>query len=162
MNKSLFGDKLPCKTLLLFLCVCSVAKSCLTICDTKGLQHIRLPCPSLSPGVCSNSCPLTWWCYFILCCPLLLLPSFTASGSFPMSWLLASSSQSIQAAGSASDIPMNSQDWFPLVLIGMIFLQSKGLSRVFCNTIIPKHRFFSTQLSLWSNSHICTWLLGKP
>ena len=90
------------------------------------------------------------------------LQSFPASGSFPMSWLFTSSSQNIQAAGSQSDIPMNTQDWYPLVLTGLISLQSKGLSRVFCNTTIQKHQFFGTQLSLWSNSHICTRLLEKP
>ena len=96
----------------------------------------------------------------ILCCPLLLLPSsFPASGSFPVSQLFASGGQSIGAL--ASVLPMNIQDWFPLEMTGLILL-SKGLSRVFSNTTVQKHQFFSTQLSLWSNSHIHTWLLEKP
>ena len=85
------------------------------------------------------------------------LQSFPASGSFPMSWL---SGQSIGA--SASILPMNIQDWFPLGLTGSICLQSKGLSTVFFNTAVQKDQFFGTQPSLWSNSHIRTWLLEKP
>ena len=94
----------------------------------------------------------------ILCHPLL----FPASGSFPMSQFFASGGQSIGASASASVLPMNIQGWFPLGLIGLISLQSKGLSRVFSNTTVQKHQFFSTQASLWSNSHIHTWLLEKP
>ena len=98
--------------------------------------------------------------HFILCRPLLLLPqSFPASGSFPMSQLFALGSQSI--GGSASVLPMHIQDWFPLGLTGLISLQSKGLSRVFSSNTVWKHQFFSVQLSLWSNSHIHTWLLEK-
>ena len=89
------------------------------------------------------------------------LQSFPASGSFPMSQFFASGGQSIGALASASVLPMNIQDWFPLGLTGWISLLSKGLSRVFSNTTIQKHQFFGTQLSLWSNSHIHTWLLGK-
>ena len=87
--------------------------------------------------------------HLILCRPLLLPPSiFPASGSFPMSWLFASGSQSIGASFSASVLPMNIQDWFPLEWTGWISLQSKGLSRVFSNTTVQKHRFFGAQLSL--------------
>ena len=99
-----------------------------------GLQHSRLSCPSLSPRVCSNSCPLSWWCYLLIlsCLPLLPLPSnLCQHQSFPMSLLFASGGQSIGASASASVLPMNIQGWFPLGLTGWISLQSKGLSRVF-------------------------------
>ena len=90
------------------------------------------------------------------------LQSFQASGLFPISWLFTSGGQSIGASASASVPPMNIQDWFPSGLTGLISLQSKGLSRVFSNTIVQNHQFFSAQPSLWSNSHLHTWLLGKP
>ena len=129
-----------------------------------GLQYARLPCPSLSPRDCSNSCPLSWWCHPTISSSVIPFSScpqsFPASGSFPMSWLFASASQNVGV--SASVFPMNIQDQFPLGLTGLISLQSKGLSRVFSNTTVWKHQFFSAQLSLWSNSHICTWLLEKP
>ena len=89
------------------------------------------------------------------------LQSFPASGSFPMSQFFESGGQSTGASASPSVLPMNIQDWFPLGLTGLISLQSKGLSRVFFSTTGQKHQFFSTQLSLWSNSHIHTWLLEK-
>ena len=99
--------------------------------------------------------------HLIFCHPLLsCLQSFPASESFPISQLLASGGQSIGA--SASVLPMNIQDWFPLGLAGLISLQSEGLARVFSNTRIQKHQFFHTQPSLWSNSHIHTRLLEKP
>ena len=88
------------------------------------------------------------------------LQSFPASGSFPMIWLFASGGQSTRPSASASVLPMNIQGWFPLGLISLIAVQSKGLSRVFSSTAVQKHQFFSTQPSLWSSSHICTWLLG--
>ena len=92
----------------------------------------RLPCPSLSPGVCSNSCPLSRWCHpTISSCVTLFsscLQSFPASGSFPVSQLLASGGQSIETSASASVLPMNIQGWFPLGLTGLISLQSKGFS----------------------------------
>ena len=129
-----------------------------------GLQYARLPCPLLSIGVCSNSGPLNQWCYPTMSFSATLFSfcfrSFLASGSFPMSQLFASGSQSIGA--SASVLPMNIQDWFPLGLSGVISLLSKGLSRVFSSTTVQKHRFFSTQPILWSSSHIRTWLLEKP
>ena len=100
--------------------------------------------------------------YLILCHPFSsCLQSFSASGSFPVSQFFASGGQSIGASASASVLPMNMQDWFPLGLTGLISLLSKGLSRVFCNTTIH-HQFFGAQLSLWSNSHIHAWLLEKP
>ena len=129
------------------------------------LQHARVRCPPLSPRVCSDSCPLSQWCYltilsiatFLFFC----LQSFPASVSFPMSWLFTLGGQSIGASASPSILPMNIQGWFPLVLIDLISLQSKGFSRVFSGTTIQKHQFFSTQPSLWSNSLIHTWLLKK-
>ena len=100
--------------------------------------------------------------HLILCHLLLLLPSFPPSGSFLMSQLFASGGQSIGAPASSSVLPMNIQDWFPLGLPGWISLQSMGLSRVFSNTTVQKHQFFSAQVSSQSNSHIHTWLLEKP
>ena len=94
--------------------------------------------------------------YLILCCPLLCLQSFPASGSFPMSQFFASGGQSIRVSASASVLQMNIQDLFPLGWTGWISLQPKGLSRVFSNTTVQKHQFFSTQLSSQSNSHIHT------
>ena len=100
--------------------------------------------------------------HLILCHPLLLLPSiFPSIRSSPMSQLFASGGQSTGALASASVLPMNIQDWFPLGLTGLTSLKSKILSRVFSNTTVQKHQFFSAQLSLWSNSHIHTWLLWK-
>ena len=124
-----------------------------------GLQH-RLLCPLLSPWVCSNSCPLSRWCHPIISSSVISFSScpqsFPASSSFLMSKLFASGGQSIGASASASVLPMNIQDWFALGLIGLISLQSKGLSRVFSSTTIWKHQVFSAQPSLWSNSHVCT------
>ena len=128
-----------------------------------GLQHARPSCPSLSPGVCSNSYPLGWWCYLTISSFAALfsfrLQSFPASGSFPMSQLFTSGGQSIGASASASVLPMNIQDWYPVGLTGLISLQSKGLTRVFSSTTIQKCQFFDAQPSLWSISHIWTWLL---
>ena len=126
----------------------------------------RAPQGSLSftIRVRSNSWPLSQWCYLTISSSAALfsfcLQSFPASGSLPMSQLFTSGGQSIGA--SASVLPMNIQGWFPLGLTGLIFLQSKRLSRVFSSTTIRKHQFFSTQPSLWSNSHIRTWLWVKP
>ena len=132
----------------------------------QGLQHVRLPCLSPTPGACSNSCPSSQWCHPTISSTVISFSSclqfFLALGSFPISQFFTSGSQSIGASASSSVLPMNIQNWFPLELIGLISLQSKGLSRVFSNTTVQKHQFFSAQLSLWSNSHICTWLLEKP
>ena len=132
---------------------------------THILQHARLPCPSLSPRACSNSCPLSQWCHPAISSSVIPFSScpqsFPASGSFPVSQIFASGGESIGA--SASVLTVNSQGWFPLGLTGLISLLSlKGLSRVFSSTTVRKHQFFGTQLSLWSNSHIHTWLLEKP
>ena len=113
-----------------------------------GLQRTRLSRPSPSPGACSKSCPLSWWCHPTISSVIPFSPylqSFPASGSFPRSQFFASGGQSIGA--SASVLPMNIQGWFPLGLTGLISLQSKGLSKVFSNTTVQKHRF-GTQLSL--------------
>ena len=130
-----------------------------------GLEHARPPCPSPTSRVYSNSCPLSQWYHPIISSsviPFSHLQSFPASGSFQMSHFFASGGQSIRVSASASVLPMNIQDWFPLGWTGWISLQSKGLSRVFSNPTVQKHQFFSTQLYLWSNSHIHTWLLEKP
>ena len=121
---------LPFTALLLF--TCSVMSNSL---QPHGLQHARLSCSSLSSGVCSDSCPLSQWCYQTILssaipsssCP----QSFLASGSFPMSQLFTSSDQSTGPSASASVLPMSIQCWFPLGLTGLITLQSKGFSRVF-------------------------------
>ena len=128
------------------------------------LQHARLPCPSPTPGAGSNSCPSSQWCHPAISSSVVpffpCLQSFPASGSFPISCLFASGGQSIGA--SISVLPMSIQGWFPLGWTGWISLQSKGLSRVSSNTTVQKHKFFGTQLSLESNSHIHAWLLEKP
>ena len=129
----------------------------------SGVQHTRLPCPSPSSRVCSNSCPLSQWCHPAISSSVAPFSSchqaFPASGSFSMSGLFASGGQSISASASASVLPMNIQGWFPLGLTVLISLQSKGLLRVFSSTTTWKHQFFSAQPSLWFNSHIRTWLL---
>jgi len=116
------------------------------------LHHARLPCPSSTPGAYSNSCPSRWWCHPTISSSVVpfssCLQSFPTSGSFPMSLFFASDGQSIWVSASASVLPMNIQDWFPLGLTGWISLQSKGFSRVFSNTTIQKHQFFTSQLSL--------------
>ena len=130
-----------------------------------GLQHARPPCPSPTPRPCSNLSPLSWWCHPIISSsviPFSFPQSFLASGSFPMSRLLAWGGQRIRVSASESILPMNIQDWSPLGWTGWISLQSKGLSRVFSNIIAQKNHFFCAQLSVWSNSHIYTWPLEKP
>ena len=131
--------------------VISVAQSCLDSLRPHGLQHARLPCPSLTPGACSNSCPLIWWCHptsLFSVVPFFCLQYFPTSESFPVSQFIASGDQSIGVSASTSVLSMSSQDWFPLELTDWISLQSKGLSRVFSNTTVQKHQFFSAQLSL--------------
>ena len=146
------------------LSYCSVAKSCPTLCDPMGCSTPGFPVLQHLPDfaqihvhwvsdVIQPSHPRPP--HFSSCLQL-----FPVSESFPMSWLFASGGQSIGASASASVFPMNIQDWFPLGLTSWISLQSKGLSRVF-NTTIQKHLFFGAQPSLWSNSHISTWLLEK-
>ena len=132
----------------------------------RELQHARPPCPSPTPGVYPNSCPLSWWCHPTISSSVIpfssSLQSFPASGSFLMSQLFASGGQGIGVLALASDLPMNAQDWSPLEWTGWISLQSKGLSRVLSNTTVQKHQFVSTQLSSQSNTHIHTWPQEKP
>ena len=147
------------------LCCCSVAQSCLTLCNpmdysTPGLPvlhhlvefahtHVHTVGDAIQPFhplIPFSSC----------------LWSFPGAGSFPMSWLFASGGQSIGASTSASVLPMNIQDWFPLGLTSLISFQFKGLSRVFSNTTVRKHKFSTVQPSLWSSSHIHVWLLENP
>ena len=122
------------------------------------LKHTRLLCPLLCPGVCSNSCPFSRWCYLTISSSTTLFSfcfqSFPASGSFPMSQLFAPGGQSIGA--SPSVLPMNILGLFSLELTSWISLQTKGLSRVFFSTTVPKYKFFGAQPSLWSNS-ICDY-----
>ena len=141
----------------------SVAQSCLTLCDpmncsTPGFHvhqqlpestqtHVHWVSDAIQPSIVPfSSCP----------------QSFPASGSFPVSQLFASGGQSIGVSASTLVLPMNTQEWSPLGWTGWISLQSKELSRVFFNTTVQKHQFFSAQLSLQSNSHIHTWPLEKP
>ena len=128
------------------------------------LKHTRLLGPSLSPWIYSNPCPLSQWCHPTIsssATPFSSCPqSFPTSWPFPMSQLFPSDGQSTGASASASVLPMNIHDWFPLGMIGLILLP-KGLSTVFSNTTVQKHQFFSAQPSLWSNFHIYSWLLEK-
>ena len=157
-------------------CCCSVTKLCPTLCNsmdciTPGFPvlhyllafaqtHVRWVGDAIHPAmddirwdptISSSVVPFS-------SCP----QSFPASGSFPMSRLFTSGGQSIGASASASVLPMNIQGWFPLGMTGLIFFQSKGLSRAFSSTTIPKHQFFITQPSLWSSFHIHAWLVEKP
>ena len=128
-------------------------------------QHARPPCPSPSPRVHSNSCPLSRWCHPAISSSVIPFSScpqsLPASGSFPMSQLVAWGGQSIGVSASASALPVHTQDWSPLRWTGWISLRSKTLSRVFSNTTVQKYQFFSAQLSSQSNSHIHTWPLEK-
>ena len=140
---------------------CSVAQSCPTLWDP-----VRLSLSSLSSWVFSNSCPLNWWCHTTISASIVPFSScpqsFWASGSLPMGQLFTSGGQNIEDSASTSTLLMNSLGFFPLGLTGLISLLVKGLSRVFSSTTFWKHQFFGAQPSLWSNSHICTWLLEKP
>ena len=140
----------------------SVAQLCLILCDPMDCSK-----PGFSiTGACSDPCPSSRWCHptivfsvvpFSFC-----LQSSQALGSFPKSQFFASGGQSIGTSTSASALPRNTQDWLTLGLTSLIFLQPKGLSRVFSSPTVQKHQFFSTQLSLWSNTHIHASLLEKP
>ena len=130
------------------------------------LQHARTPCPSPTPRVRSNSCPSSQWCHPAISSsvvPFSSCPqSLAVSESFPMSQLFPWGGQSTGVSALASFFPKNTQDWSPLGWTGCISLQSKGLSRVFSNTTVQKHQFFSAQPSSQSNSHIHMWLQEKP
>ena len=136
---------MPMQTREFAVCCCySITKSCLTL-PPHGLQHTRLPWPSLSPRICLNSCASSRWCHTTISfsvAPFSCPQSFPSSGSFPMSQLFTSDGQSIGA--SASILPMNIQGWFPLRFTGLISLHSKGFSRVFSSTTIWKNQFFGT------------------
>ena len=153
-----------------------------------GLQHTRSPCPSPAPGVYSNLCPMSRWCHPTISSSVVPFSSYPqsipASGSFPVSQLLASGGQSFEVSASTAVLPMNqlftwgghstgvsasasfppkkSQGWSPSEWTGWTSLQSKGLSRVFSNTTVQKHQFFGSQFSLSSNSHIHIWPQEKP
>ena len=131
---------------------------------THGLQHTRTPCLSPTPRVCSNSCPLNQWFHPTISSSVIPFSScpqsFPASGSFQMSQLFSSGGRSTGVSASASVLPMNIQDWFPLGwTVGSPYSSRDSQES---NTTVQKHQFFSTQLSLQSNSHIHTWLLEKP
>ena len=139
----LSGYKLSTALVSSVQCSCSVMSDSLQL---HGLQHTRIPCPSPTPGVYSNSCPLSQWCHPTISSsgPLSShLQSFLASESFQMSQFFASRGQSIRVSASASVLPVNIQDWFPLGWTGWISSLSKGLSRVFSNTTVQKHQVFS-------------------
>ena len=129
----------------------------------NGRQHSRLPCPSPTPRACLNSCSSSWWCHpTISVVPFSCLQSFPASGSFQMTQFFASGGQSTGVSALASFLPKKCQGWSPSEWTGWVSLQSKGLSRVFSNTTVQKHQFFSAKLSSQPNSHIHTWPLEKP
>ena len=129
-------------------------------------QHARPPCPSPTPGVHSDSRPSSHWCHPAISSSVIPFSSFPqslpASESFLMSQLFTRGGQSTGVSALTSFPPKKSQGWSPSEWTGWIPLQSKGLSRVFSNTTVQKHQFFSTQVSSQSNTHIHTWLLEKP
>ena len=143
----------------------SVAQSCSTLWPHE-LKHTRPPCQSPTPRVHPDSCPSSRWCHPAISSSVIPFSScpqsLPASGSFPMSQLFAWGGRSIGVSALALVLPKNTQDWSPLEWTGWISLQSKGLSRVFSNTTVQKHQFFSAQLSSQSNYHIHTWPLEKP
>ena len=142
---------------------CSVVSNSLR---SHESQHARPPCPSPTPGVYSNSCPSSWCCHLAISSSVVPFSSFPQSlpesGSFQ--WVKSSHevAKVLDFSASASVLPINTQDWSPLEWTGWISLQSKGFSRVFPNTTVQKHQFFSAQLSSQSNSHIHTWPLETP
>ena len=151
-------------TLIQFSSVQSL--SCVQLCDPTDCSTSGFPVHHQLPEFAQTN-PSSWWCHPTVSSSDIPfsshLQSFPASGSFPMSQFFASGGQSIiEASTSVSLLPMNIQDWSPLGWTGWISLLSKRLSRVFSNTTVQKRQFFGTQLSLWSNSHIHTWLLEKP
>ena len=148
--------------LLLFFS-CQVMSDAL---QPHGLQHTRPPYSSPSPRVYPSSCSMNRWGHSTISSSVALfsfcLQSFPIPGSFPMNQLFTSGDQSIEASVSTTVLLVNIQGWFPLGLTGLISLQSKRLSRVFSYIIVQKNQFFGARPSLWSNSHIPTWLLEKP
>ena len=145
---------MPIKQCIRIVAISSVQFSRSVLFDSfrpHGWQHARLPCPSPTPGGYSNLCPSSQWCHPTISSSVVPLSSypqfFPASGSFPMSQFFLSGGQSFGVSASTSALPMNTQDWSPLGWTGWISLQSKGLSRVFSNTTVQKHQFFSAQIS---------------
>ena len=153
-----------CVCVCVYVCIYKISQfSCSVMSNsfwTHGLQHARPPCPSPTPGVYSNTRPLSWWCHLTILCSVApfssCLQSVPASGSFQMTQLFISGGQSIGVSASTSVLPMNTQDWSPLGWTGWISLQPKGLSRVFSNT-----QFKSINSSVLSFLYT-TWLLEKP
>ena len=147
---------------------CSVIQSCLTSCDPMNCSTPGLPVLHPHPELALTPCSLSQLCHPTVLSSVIPFSScpqsFPASGSFLMSLLFASGGESIGASASASVLPMNIQDWFPLgwTPFDLLNQESKGLSRVFSNTAVQKHQFFGTQPSSWSSSHIHTWLMEKP
>ena len=146
----------------------SVQLNCSVMSDSlwhHELQHARTLCPSPSPGVHSNPCPSSRWCHPEISSSVIsfssCLQSLPKSESFPTTQLFTWGGQSTGVSALASFLPKNTQDWSPSEWTGWISLQSKGLSRVFSNTTVQKHQFFSAQLSSQSNCHIHTWPLAK-
>ena len=131
-----------------------------------GLQQARLPSLLLSPGVFWNSCPLSWWCHPSISSSVVPfsshLQSSPASESLQMSQFFTSGGQSVGVSASASVLPMNIQGWFPLGWTSLIPSLSKGLTGVFFSTTVWRHQLFGTLPSIRSNSHNCTWPLGRP
>ena len=166
-KNNLIGKGNPAHHFIQWVQFISITQSCLTLCDPMNRTwRSRPPCTSPTPRVYWNSCPSSQWCHPTISSsvvPFSSCPqSFPASGSFQTGQLFASGDQSIGGSASTSVLPMNTQDWSPLGWTGWISLQSKGLSRVFSNTTVQKHQYFSAQLSLWFNSHTHTWPLEKP
>ena len=143
----------------------AIVSLCLTLCHSMDYST-QSPLSSSGSWSTLNFMLLSWWHYLTVSSsttPFSFRPqSFPASGSFTINWLFMSGGQSIRASALASVLPMNIQGWFPLGLVHLISLQSKGISRVFSNSTVWKHQFFSAQPSLQSNPHIHTWLLEKP
>ena len=164
LNPLVISSSLMALTTSQFCSVQSTAQSCPAL-RLHGLQHTRPPCPSPTPRVYSNSCPLSWWCHPTISSSVVpfssRLQSFLASGSFPVSQFFASGGQSIGVSVSTPVLPMNIQDWFPLELTGWISLQSKGLSSLFQHhsskaSILRHSAFFTVQLwhpymTYWKN-----------
>ena len=146
------GRDAPAGSLCKLRFICLVTQSCPTFCDPHGLQRTKPPCPSPSPKVCSSSCPLCQWCYQAISSSDILVSfcphSFSASGTFAISRLLASDDQNTGASASTSVLPMSIQGWFPLQLTGLISLQSKELSAVFSSPTVQRHQLFGIMPSL--------------
>ena len=149
---SVHGADVDITTSIIYFSQSVQSLSLVRLFEPHGQRHARRPCPSPTPRVYSNSCPLSGWCHLNISSSVVPFSSclkyLPVSGSFQMSQFFTSGGQSIAASASISILPINIQDWFPLGWTGWISLQSKGLSRVFSNTTVQKHQFFGAQLSL--------------